>query len=1039
MARFFIQRPVFAIVLSTTIVLLGVLALVSLPISQFPPIAPPLVQVQATYPGASATVVEQAVATAIEKQVNGAENMIYMQSTSTSQGAYTLNCTFAVGSDLQQAAIDVQNRVQQATGSLPTSVVNYGITVKKKSPQLLMIVTLYSPGNAYDALYLSNYASIHLIDRLAAIDGVGDNTIVGKRDYAMRVWVRPDRLAKLGLQSSDIQNQIQDQNVQIPTGQVGNPPAKRGTEFQLTVDAQGQLATPQQFGNIVVRTNPDGSILRLSDVARLELGAQSYSSVGKLDGQNATVILLYQSPDANAIATAKRVRAEMATLAKEFPPGLAYGISYDSTVFVTESIKDVVRTLFEAIALVVIVVLVFLGSARTSLIPMLAVPVSLIGTFAAFVPLGFSVNTLTLFGLVLAIGIVVDDAIVVVEAVEKHLEEGLPVREATEKAMDELTGPVIAIALVLTAVFLPSAFVGGITGQLYRQFALTLSVSVLLSALVALTLTPALCTLILGKRGRLWGPFGWFIERFNGGFAKTTSRYVASLNVLLRRSFLVLAVLLSFYVADGWMAVTLPSGLVPNEDQGVFFVSIQLPLGSALDVNDTVTTSISGEMKKLPGVEDVIALGGFNLINNTITPDSSSLVVTLKPWDERKSKETGLRAILLAAYAKLNAYPQAVAFPFIPPTIPGMGNASGFNFELEDRSGHSVEELAAVAAKVANAAAERPELTRVNNGLRSNVPQLTLDIDRDKAKSLGVNVSDIFQNLQAYLGGLIVNDFTLYDRTWKVMIQAEPSFRAAPADIGTIQVRNTSGDMVPLSTITHVRSSVGADQIQRFNSLREAEITGTAQTGYSSGQAIGAMEAVAQRVLPSGYGYEWAGTAYQEIQAGSTQSLIFALSLLLVFLVLAALYESWLIPFAVLMGVPLGVFGAFLSVVLWKLDNDTYVQIGLIMLIGLAAKNAILIVEVAVQRHEREGLPVLDAAREAARLRFRPILMTSFAFIIGVIPLVLSSGAGAASRHSLGSAVFGGMLAATVLGVFIIPSLFVLVSGKSGTARKDPT
>jgi HAE1 family hydrophobic/amphiphilic exporter-1/multidrug efflux pump len=626
----------------------------------------------------------------------------------------------------------------------------------------------------------------------------------------------------------------------------------------------------------------------------------------------------------------------------------------------------------------------------------------------------------------------------VVEAVEKHIEEGLPVREATEKAMAELTGPVVAIALVLTAVFLPSAFIGGITGQLYRQFALTLSVSVLISALVALTLTPALCTLILGKRGRLWGPFGWFIERFDSGFTKTTSRYVASLSLLVRRSLLVLGVLLLFYVADGWMAVTLPTGLVPNEDQGVFFVSIQLPFGSALDVNDAVTTSMAGEMKKLPGVKDVIALGGFNLINNTITPDSSSLVITLEPWDERRSKETGLRSILLAAYAKLNTYPQALAFPFIPPTIPGMGNASGFNFELEDRSGHSIDELAKVSAKVAAAAAERPELTRVNNGLRSNVPQLSLDVDRDKAKSLGVNVSDIFQNLQAYLGGLIVNDFTLYDRTWKVMIQAEPAYRAAPADIAEIQVRNAGGGMVPLSTLTKVRASVGADQIQRFNGLREAEITGTAQSGYSSGQALAAMAAAARATLPAGYAYEWAGSAYQEIEAGNTQSRVFALSLLLVFLVLAALYESWLIPFAVLMGVPLGVFGAFLSVLLWKLDNDTYVQIGLIMLIGLAAKNAILIVEVAVERHEREGLPVLEAALAAARLRFRPILMTSFAFIIGVMPLMLSSGAGAASRHSLGSAVFGGMLAATALGVFVIPSLFVLVESlieKTSRAR----
>ncbi len=924
MARFFIRRPVFAIVLSVVIVLLGVLAIVALPIAQFPPISPPLVQVQATYVGASATVVEQSVATAIEKQVNGADNMIYMQSTSTSQGVYTLNCTFAVGTDLQKAAIDVQNRVQQATGSLPASVVNYGITVKKKSPQLLMIATLYAPGNAYDPVYLSNYASIHLVDRLAAVDGVGDNLIVGQRDYAMRVWVRPDRLARMGLQASDLQNQIQDQNVQIPTGQVGNPPAAPGNEFQLTVNAAGQLSSPQQFGNIVVRTNPDGSILRLSDVARLQLGAQSYSSVGRLDGQNATVILLYQAPDANAIATAKRVRAQLASLAKDFPPGMAYAVSYDSTIFVTDSIKDVIRTLIEAIVLVVLVVFVFLGSLKTSLIPMLAVPVSLIGTFAVFVPLGFSINTLTLFGLVLAIGIVVDDAIVVVEAVEKHIEDGLSPPDATEKAMRELTSPVIAIALVLTAVFLPSAFVGGITGQLYRQFALTLSVSVVISAIVALTLTPALCALFLGKRKRLWGPFGWFIDRFNGGFARTTSAYVRTLGLLVRRSLLVLGVLLLFYVADGFMAAKLPSSLVPNEDQGVFFVSIQLPLGSALDVNDAVTNQMQRDMKALPGVRDVITLGGFNLISNTVTPDASSLVVTLEPWEDRKSKETALRAILLRAYAKLSGYPQAVAFPFIPPTIPGLGNAAGFSFELEDRAGQGIDDLARVAAKLVDTANKRPELARVTNGLRSDVPQLQLDVNRDKAKSLGVNVSEIFQNLQAYLGGLVVNNFTLYDRTWKVMIQAEAAYRATAANIGTIEVRNTSGSMVPLSTLVKVRSTVGPDQIQRFNAQREAEITGSAQNGYSSGQAIAAMAAVAKETLPPGYAFEWAGTAYQEVEAGNTQALIFGLSIVLVFLVLAAQYESPLMPLAVLMGVPLGVFGAFLSVVLWKLTSDVY-------------------------------------------------------------------------------------------------------------------
>ena len=1043
MSHFFIRRPIFAIVLSLVIVLIGTLAMITLPVAQFPPISPPLIQVQATYIGASATVLEQSVATAIENQVVGVSNMIYMQSTSTSNGAYTLNCTFAVGSDIEKALIDVQNRVQQATGSIPSQVVNYGITVKKKSPQLLMIVALYAPDDAYDALFLSNYTTLNLINPLASVPGIGDNLIIGQRNYAMRDWVRPDKLAKLGLQSSDIANAISAQNVLIPTGQVGQPPANKGNEFQLNVNAQGQLKTTQQFGNIVVRTNPDGSLLRLSDVGRLELGAQTYQSTGGLSGKTATVILLYQTPDANAIATASDVRALMTQLAKSFPPGLSYAIPYDSTLFVKDSIADVEHTLFEAILLVIIVVVLFLGSVRTAFIPMLAVPVSLIGTFAAFVALGFSINTLTLFGLVLAIGIVVDDAIVVVEACEKHLEDGLSPVDATELAMKELTGPVIAIALVLTAVFLPAAFVSGITGQLYRQFALTLSVSVLISALVALTLTPALCVLILRKRtGSMWGPFGWVVDRFNVLFQKTTDGYMSVLGRLLRRSALVLTLLALFYAADAYLGITLPTGFVPNEDQGVFFVQIQLPFGSSLSRNDALTARIEQDMLKVPGVKDVITLGGFNLLTNITTSDSSSLVVTLEPWGDRKTAETSLRAILTNAYKKMGAYPQAIAFPFIPPPIPGLGNAGGFQFELQDQSGHTVDQLAETAEKVMAAAAKRPEIAQLNSSMRSTVPQIQVNLDRDKINSLGIDVSDVFKNLQAYLGGLVVNQFTLYDRTWNVMIQAEPDFRAAPSSINSIYVRNKSGSMVPLSTFGTIQNTIGPDLIQRFNTNREVEITGSNANGYSSGQAIAAMQAVAKETLPQGYGYGWAGTSYQQVAVGNTQTLIFALSIVLVFLVLAAQYESWLIPFAILLGVPLGVFGAFFSVFLWKLDNNVYVQIGLIMLIGLAAKNAILIVEVARERHEIDGVPILEAAREAAHIRFRPILMTSFAFIIGVIPLMLSSGAGAASRHSLGSAVFGGMLAATCLGIFIIPTLYEVIqtlrSRASGAKGETP-
>ena len=1037
MAHFFIRRPIFAIVISIVVVLLGVVAIFVLPVAQFPPISPPLIQVQGTFVGANAATVEQTVANPIENQVVGTDNMIYMQSTSTSNGAYTLNCTFKVGADIEKALIDVQNRVQRATGSLPAAVNQFGLTVQKKSPQILMIVALYSPSKSYDPLFLSNYTTLQVINPLLSVPGVGGDAVIGQLNYAMRAWVRPDKLAKLGLQASDIQSAIQQQNVIAPTGSVGAMPAPKGNQFQLSVNAPARLSDPKAFGDIIVRSNPDGSVLRLGDVARVELGAELYQTVGGLADKPATLVILYQTPEANAIKTASAVRATMAQLAKTFPPGLTYAVPYDSTLFVTTSIKDVVKTLEEAVVLVVLVVLLFLGSIRTAFIPMLAVPVSLIGTFIAFVALGFSINTLTLFGLVLAIGIVVDDAIVVVEAVEKHMEDGLAPVPATEAAMAELVGPIIAIGLVLVAVFLPSAFISGITGELYRQFALTLSVSVTLSAVVALTLTPALCTIILKpNRGRMWGPFGWIIARFNLGFGWLTRSYMGSLNLLLRRGLLVAGLLAAFYVADAYLGTTLPGGFVPNEDQGVVFAQINLPYGSSLERNQALTARIVDDVRAVSGVENVATLGGFSLISNIATPDISSLVITLRPWEERTTKELGLRSIVTQIYARLNRYPEAVSYPFIPPTIPGLGNASGFTFELMDTSGHTVGQLTAVADTLTRAAAKRPEITGVRNTAREGVPQIDVDIDRNKAKALGVSVSDILQNFQAYLGGLIVNQFTLFNRTWNVMVQAEPEFRADAGSLSSIYVRNGTGEMVPASTLIRVRHAYGTDFIQHFNANREIQIIGNNAPGYSTGQAIAAMQTVASQTLPPGYTFAWSGTAYQQVAVGNTQTIIFAISIVLVFLFLAAQYESWLMPLAVLLAVPIGVFGAFLSVVLWKLDNNVYVQIGLIMLIGLAAKNAILIVEFARERHERDGVPIVEAARAGAEVRFRPILMTSFAFIIGVIPLMLSSGAGAASRHSLGSTVFGGMLAATCFGIFFIPSLYMFFAGWIERGRK---
>jgi multidrug efflux pump len=1024
MARFFIHRPIFAIVLSVVIVLLGVLSLLSLPIALYPPISPPVVQVSTLYAGANAKIVESSVASAIEQQINGVPGLLYMQSTSTNQGYYSLNCYFGVDTDVNIDTVNVQNRLQQAMGALPQAVVKYGVSVQQRSPQLLMAVSLYSPEHTYDSLFISNYVQINLVNALGAIPGIGSTSLIGQRQYAMRAWVDPPKLQRLGLEPTDIAAAIASQNTQSPTGIIGQPPALPGTAYQLAVGNSGGLTSAAQFGNIAVRANPDGSILRLRDVARVDLGAQSYNTIGRLDADDATIILLYQTPTANALSTAASVKAALAQLRVNFPHGLDYSVSYDSTLNIKDSITDVEEALRDAFILVALVVFIFLGSVRTALIPMIAVPVSLVGAFAAFVPLGFSLNTLTLFGLVLAVGIVVDDAIVVVEACELHLEAGATPLEATDAAMSELTGPIVATTLVLIAVFLPSAFISGIVGQLYRQFALTLSVSVALSAIVALTLTPALCRLILRKRGPSRGPLGWFNARFDAGFGKVTGGYMGLLRRITRRVALTLGVLFLFYAGAGFLGTTLPGGFVPQEDQGYFFVNIGLPEGAALDRTDAVEQKIAADLKRIPGVRDVITLGGFNLINGTQVSDSGSLIVTLIPWGERKSPELSLRTILRRSYAEMSQYPQAVAFPFLPPPVPGLGNAGGFAFELIDQSGHSIDDLARVTGTFAAAAAKRPELTQLNNGLRSSVPQLELDVDRDKVKSLGLDLGTVYANVNAYLGGIVVNDFTLFNQTWKTMVQGEPAFSSTPNALGALWVHDTLGNPIPISTFGHFTRVVGPDMLQHYGVNREAEITGSNAAGYSTGQALAALQAVAKQTLPPGYGYGWGGLSYQEASVGNTQMLIFGLSIVLVFLVLAAQYESVFIPLAVLGAVPVGIFGAFFSTWLWRLDNNVYIQIGLILLIGLAAKNAILIVEFGREKHEREGMPVLEAALAAARLRFRPILMTSFAFIVGVIPLVIASGAGAASRHSLGQAVFGGMLFATALGIFFIPTLY---------------
>ena len=1020
---FFIKRPIFSGVIAIVIVIAGAVCIPILPVAQFPEISPPTVQVTTTYTGASAEVVERTVTQPIEEQVNGVEGMTYMYSTSSSDGTMKLTVTFDVGYNLQIAAVDVQNRVAIALPQVPEDVRRYGVTTKKQSTNFLMVVNLISKDKNLDAIYLSNYANINLVDALKRIPGAGDVQIFGERKYSMRAWLDPDKLTGLDLTSSDVVNAIREQNLQVPAGQIGQPPSPPGQTFTYSITALGRLSKVPQFEDIIVRTRPDGSVVRLKDVARIELGAENYNTYAKLDEAASTTIGVFLLPGANALDTSKQVREVMKRLSKRFPKGLEYTIVYDTTLFVTQSIEEVIKTLFEAMLLVFFVVYIFLQNFRSTLIPAITIPVSLVGTFAVMMALGFSINTLTLFGLVLAIGLVVDDAIVVVENISRLIEEeGMEPLPAAIKGMREVVGPIIATTLVLMAVFVPVAFMPGTTGQLYKQFALTIAISVGISAINALTLSPALCAIMLRPEKK----HGWFFRKFNQVFGWCTKLYVRWIKGLIRVWVIVALIFIGLIGATYYMFRIVPTGFVPEEDQGYFYVFTLGPEGSSLQRTEKVAGRVGKILLSTPGVSDVLTIGGFDLINNVNVSNTGTLIVVLKPWDERKTPELSVDGIMKSVRKQTAGIAEAMVVVFNAPPIMGLSQTGGFEFELQDLTGGSFDDLSDVTQKMIKSGKEEPALLPLSSSFAVNFPQFYIDLDRTKAKSLDVSISDIFNTLQTYLGALYVNDFNKFGRIYRVFVQAEKDFRSERMDISRLYVRNGIGEMVPLSALIKVEQTRGVQTVKHYNIYRTAAIQGAPAPGYSSGQAIEAMERLAARVLPEGYGYEWTGVAFQEKKAGGQAPIIFGLALVFVFLFLAAQYESWTLPLVIMFAVPLAILGALLAQHWRGLINDVYCQIGLVMLIGLASKNAILIVEFAKEKRE-QGMSIVEAALEASRQRLRPILMTAFAFILGVVPLVVAKGAGAASRHALGTAVFGGMIASTFLSLLLVPVLFVVI------------
>jgi HAE1 family hydrophobic/amphiphilic exporter-1 len=1050
-SKFFINRPIVAMVISILMVVVGAVTIATLPVAQFPNIVPPEVQVLATYVGADAKTIEQSVATPIEQQMSGVDNMNYMYSlNSTADGLMRLIVDYDVKTDPNTDLILTQMRQTQAASQLPSDVTNYGVTVQKTVTAPLMLVTLYSPKGTYDARFLANYAYINLSDQINRSYGIGSVQIFGAGQYAMRLWVKPDRLAKLGITVPEIVSAIQSQNSVNPAGQVGSEPVPKGQQFTYSVQAQGRMTSPEEFGEIIIRESAGGAVVQLKDVARVELGAQSYNMVSRLDGKEAAIIAAYQLPGSNAVQAANEIRKLMAEVKGRLPEDMDYVVSLDTTEAVNEGMKEIVLTLVIAIVLVLIVVFVFLQGWRATLIPLLAVPVSLVGTFIFFPLFGFSINTLSLFGLVLAIGLVVDDAIVVVEAVERHIEDGLAPKAAALKAMEEISGPVIGIALVLSAVFVPTAFIPGITGRLYQQFAVTIAFSVILSAFNALTLSPALAALLLRPKTSAGGPLKGFFAWFNRAFANATEWYVQVCAFFIRKSAIAVILLVAFAVGAGWFGNKVPASFLPDEDQGYLYVNVQLPTAASLERTDEVAAKVESVLAKTPGIEHTTTVIGFSLLSFVRTSYNAFFFVTLKPWDERKSRSEQLQAIKQHINEDLSSLPEGVAFSFSPPAIPGVGTSGGFTFVLEDRAGMDLKFLSSNLDTFLTEARKRPEIAGVSTTSLASVPQLYADVDRAKVIKQGVAVKDVYQTLQTFMGGLFINYFNRFGRQWQVYVEAEGDYRTRPENVGQFYVRNDKGGMVPLASITRFEPRDGPEFTMRFNEYRAAQINGAAAPGYSADQAMTALEDVFRKTMPRQMGFDYLGMSFQEKKAreGVPAAAIFGFSLLFVFLILAGLYESWTLPFSVLLSTPVAIFGAFCVLLLRRtilaaflpsymvqIESDVYSQIGLVMLIGLAAKNAILIVEFAKEQYER-GKPLAEAALEGARLRLRPILMTSFAFILGAAPLWTATGAGAVARQIMGTAVIGGMLAASLIGIFFIPAMFYLVENWSGAGKQ---